>query len=74
MSIQPIKNLDELSLESLEKLANDKDKGKDALASPSISGYNPFIFGNDADSVDVATRIAMVGRGFVLWSSKPPSG
>jgi len=23
-------------------------------------GYNPFIYGNDVDSVDVATRVAMV--------------
>lgn len=32
---------------------------------PSLSptppaGFNPFIYGNDVDSVDVATRIAMV--------------
>lgn len=25
-----------------------------------LSGFNPFIYGNDVDSVDVATRIAMV--------------
>lgn len=24
------------------------------------SGFNPFIYGNDVDSVDVATRVAMV--------------
>ena len=24
-------------------------------------GYNPFIYGNDVDSVDIATRVAMVG-------------
>lgn len=27
---------------------------------PSPSGYNPFIYGNDVDSVDIATRVAMV--------------
>ncbi|KAI1309467.1 MAP kinase-activating death domain protein [Halotydeus destructor] len=27
---------------------------------PSAAGYNPFIYGNDVDSVDVATRVAMV--------------
>jgi hypothetical protein len=24
------------------------------------TGFNPFIYGNDVDSVDVATRVAMV--------------
>lgn len=27
---------------------------------PSAAGFNPFIYGNDVDSVDVATRVAMV--------------
>lgn len=28
--------------------------------SPPPSTFNPFIYGNDVDSVDVATRVAMV--------------
>lgn len=28
-------------------------------STPSV-GFNPFIYGNDVDSVDVATRVAMV--------------
>lgn len=27
---------------------------------PPAAGFNPFIYGNDVDSVDVATRVAMV--------------
>ena len=56
MSIQPIKNMDALSPEALNRLAS----ANSAFNSPSICGYNPFIYGNDVDSVDVATRIAMV--------------
>jgi len=56
MSIQPIKNLDEASVETLNRLRD----ASDAFGSPSICGFNPFIYGNDADSVDVATRIAVV--------------
>lgn len=56
MSIQPIKNFDDMPLESLKRLTADKD----VFASPPVCGYNPFIYGNDVDSVDVATRIAMV--------------
>lgn len=30
-------------------------------AKPSVGGaFNPFIYGSDVDSVDVATRVAMV--------------
>ena len=28
------------------------------------TGFNPFIYGNDVDSVDVATRVAMVSALF----------
>ncbi len=57
LSIQPIKNFDELTPESLQKLAADKDH----FSSPGVlCGFNPFIYGNDVDSVDVATRVAMV--------------
>ena len=34
------------------------------LASSSATGFNPFIYGNDVDSVDVATRVAMVSALF----------
>ena len=54
MSIQPIKNLDEATPDQLSRLAH----ASDAFASPSICGFNPFIYGNDVDSVDVATRVA----------------
>jgi hypothetical protein len=29
----------------------------------SSGAYNPLIYGNDVDSVDIATRVAMVGTG-----------
>ena len=49
--------LSKLPAESLQKLAAEKDS---FYSSPSICGFNPFIYGNDVDSVDVATRVAMV--------------
>ena len=58
MSIQPIKNLDEVTPETLSRLS----AASETFSSPSICGFNPFIYGNDADSVDVATRIAVVSR------------
>lgn len=30
------------------------------LGPPAPQSFNPFIYGNDVDSVDVATRVAMV--------------
>ena len=77
LSIQPIKNFEELTPESLQKLTADKDH----YSSPSVCGYNPFIYGNDVDSVDVATRVAMVsepplidrdGRKAIYWIIKGP--
>jgi hypothetical protein len=59
MSIQPIKNFDDLSAESLTKMAESIER----LPPSTISGgkaFYPFIFGNDVDSVDIATRVAMV--------------
>ncbi|XP_064482372.1 MAP kinase-activating death domain protein-like [Ornithodoros turicata] len=48
MNPQPIKNLDRIGTES-------------RIDVPPTSGcFNPLIYGNDVDSVDVATRIAMV--------------
>ena len=49
---QPIKNLDQLPQESVEALQQVPTAGG--------SGYNPLIYGNDVDSVDVASRVAMV--------------
>ena len=49
---QPIKNLDQLPRESVEALQQVPASGG--------SGYNPLIYGNDVDSVDVASRVAMV--------------
>lgn len=56
-SFRPIKNFEDLSADALKRLAAEKDN----FSSPSMCGFNPFIYGNDVDSVDVATRIAMVG-------------
>jgi hypothetical protein len=33
-------------------------------AGATATGFNPFIYGNDVDSVDVATRVAMVSALF----------
>ena len=52
---QPIKNLDQLPRESVEALQQVPAAGG--------SGYNPLIYGNDVDSVDVASRVAMVTSG-----------
>jgi len=52
MTPQPIKNLDAL----LKQPPNHpvKNTAETGLA------FNPFIYGNDIDSVDIATRVAMV--------------
>jgi hypothetical protein len=50
-NIEPIQNLD--------TILNDKTQLTSPKSIPSTK-YNPFIFGNDIDSVDVATRVAMV--------------
>ena len=34
------------------------------LTGAAATGFNPFIYGNDVDSVDVATRVAMVSAFF----------
>ncbi|XP_029633967.1 MAP kinase-activating death domain protein isoform X5 [Octopus sinensis] len=52
MTPQPIKNLDALA-QSPELL-----KRRESF--DSNTGFNPLIYGNDVDSVDVATRVAMV--------------
>ncbi|XP_064600002.1 MAP kinase-activating death domain protein-like isoform X3 [Liolophura sinensis] len=52
MTPQPIKNLD--------ALAQNPDMWKRRESFSSQTGFNPLIYGNDIDSVDVATRVAMV--------------
>lgn len=57
ISIQPIKNFEDMTAESLTKLA---ERQQLELESPTKPSFYPFLFGNDVDSVDVATRVAMV--------------
>ncbi|XP_062621255.1 MAP kinase-activating death domain protein-like isoform X1 [Saccostrea cucullata] len=52
MTPQPIKNLD--------ALAQNPDTWKRRESFSSQTGFNPLIYGNDVDSVDVATRVAMI--------------
>lgn len=64
MSPQPIKNLDAAAQHF------DTWQRRDSFTS-STTGFNPLIYGNDVDSVDVATRVAMVFDCcccFVFWS------
>ena len=57
IAIQPIKNFEDLSPENLAKMA----RNQNALVEPINPEYHlPFIFGNDVDSIDIATRVAMV--------------
>jgi hypothetical protein len=53
MSPQPIKNLEAAAQHF------DTWQRRDSFTS-SNTGFNPLIYGNDVDSVDVATRVAMV--------------
>ena len=53
MSPQPIKNLDQV-------MAQNPDMWKRRDSFNTEQGFNPLIYGNDVDSVDVATRVAMV--------------
>lgn len=54
MSPQPIKNL--------ETIVQDQEMWQKHESFPSANGFNPLIYGNDVDSVDVATRVAMVSK------------
>ena len=56
MTPQPIKNLD--SLAENPELNPELWKRRESFSS--ATGFNPLIYGNDVDSVDVATRVAMV--------------
>ncbi|XP_058638741.1 MAP kinase-activating death domain protein isoform X30 [Onychostoma macrolepis] len=56
LNTQPILNLEKFQDgHELSLLPPGRDK-----ASPSSTEFNPLIYGNDVDSVDVATRVAMV--------------
>uniref|UniRef100_A0A673CY76 MAP kinase-activating death domain protein n=1 Tax=Sphaeramia orbicularis TaxID=375764 RepID=A0A673CY76_9TELE len=56
LNTQPILNLEKFQEgQELPLLPPGRDK-----ASPSSTEFNPLIYGNDVDSVDVATRVAMV--------------
>ncbi|XP_067655848.1 MAP kinase-activating death domain protein-like isoform X1 [Haliotis asinina] len=52
MTPQPIKNLD--------ALAQNPEAWQRRESFSSQTGFNPLIYGNDVDSVDVATRVAMI--------------
>lgn len=58
MTPQPIKNLD--------ALAQNPDMWKRRESFSNNTGFNPLIYGNDVDSVDVATRVAMVIERFSI--------
>ncbi|XP_046898680.1 MAP kinase-activating death domain protein isoform X7 [Hypomesus transpacificus] len=56
LNTQPILNLEKFQEgQELPLLPPSRDK-----VSPSSTEFNPLIYGNDVDSVDVATRVAMV--------------
>ncbi|XP_055060643.1 MAP kinase-activating death domain protein isoform X13 [Misgurnus anguillicaudatus] len=56
LNTQPILNLEKFQEgQELSLMPPGRDK-----ASPSSTEFNPLIYGNDVDSVDVATRVAMV--------------
>ena len=57
IAIQPIKNLADVTPESLARMTRNKAI---EVAPPNGSFTQPFIFGNDVDSIDIATRVAMV--------------
>uniref|UniRef100_V5HUR2 MAP kinase-activating death domain protein n=1 Tax=Ixodes ricinus TaxID=34613 RepID=V5HUR2_IXORI len=55
---QPIRNLDKIQPRAAPGASSLPEKPEQQP--PPLSGFNPLIYGNDVDSVDVATRIAMV--------------
>ena len=48
-----------MSSDALSKLALRQQLDLESPTRPSCSVQGPFLFGNDTDSVDVATRVAM---------------
>ncbi|WAR01209.1 MADD-like protein, partial [Mya arenaria] len=63
MTPQPIKNLD--------VLAQNPDMWKRRESFSNNTGFNPLIYGNDVDSVDIATRVAMAVEFFAEWALCP---
>ena len=59
ISIEPIHNFEEMSSDALSKLALRQQLELESPTRPTCSVQGPFLFGNDTDSVDVATRVAM---------------
>ena len=55
-------SIDPEPIQSFDAMLNDKSYLLTANNAPPLSStaYNPFIYGNDVDSVDIATRVAMV--------------
>jgi len=55
-------SIDPEPIQSFDAMLNDKSylmTANNSIPLPSTS-YSPFIYGNDVDSVDIATRVAMV--------------
>ncbi|CAF0729996.1 unnamed protein product [Rotaria sordida] len=52
-------SLDKEPIQNFDTILNDKSFLTNSKNLPSTT-YNPFIYGNDTDSVDVATRVAMI--------------
>lgn len=52
-------SVDAEPIPNFDTVINDKTLLTNPKTLPSTT-YNPFIFGNDVDSVDVATRVAMI--------------
>jgi hypothetical protein len=52
-------SVDPEPVQNFDTILNDKNYVTNSKSLPSTA-YNPFIYGNDVDSVDVATRVAMV--------------
>ena len=55
-------SIDPEPIQSFDAMLNDKSYIMSTNNSTSLptTSYNPFIYGNDIDSVDIATRVAMV--------------
>lgn len=55
-------SIDPEPIQSFDALLNDKSYSLPTNSSSQINStsYSPFIYGNDVDSVDIATRVAMV--------------
>lgn len=52
-------------IHDLDSVANNPEFWRQKAAIANVSGFNPLIYGNDVDSIDVATRVAMV-RNFLV--------